>query len=278
MTQAFGQVRPPSGRVSALNKLRAAGEDFILRWRAGLARRDAALRQVEAAFTLVVFISVFVVGYLWDEAGARWALNLPPYVMSIFQIITRLGDSAYIFVLSALVAIGAILARGRGADGRVDATLGLLASRAAFIFAATLVSGLFSQILKHLFGRARPSLIDVVGPFHFDPFSISARFASLPSGHTVTAFTVTLALGWFAPRWRIPLFALAALVGLSRVGVGAHYPSDVLAGAALGLGSTLLMRRMFGLRRIAFVPVGRGFVARRGRPMLRAIARVPIAS
>src|SRR5262249_24743258 len=146
--------------------------------------------------------------------------------------------------------------------------------RATFVFATTLVSGLFSQILKHLFGRARPSLMEIVGPYHFDAFSISARYASFPSGHTVTAFAVALALAWFAPRLRWPLFALAALIGVSRIGVGAHYLSDVLAGAALGLGSTLLMRRMCGLRRIAFRPVGRHFVIRRGLPMMRAVARV----
>ena len=120
--------------------------------------------------------------------------------------------------------------------------------------------------------------MEIVGPFHFDAFSISARFASFPSGHTVTAFATALALGWFAPRLRWPLFALAVLIGLSRVGVGAHYPSDVLAGAALGLGSTLLLRRMFGLRRIVFQLAGRGFIVRRGLPVWRAVLRVKMGS
>ena len=142
----------------------------------------------------------------------------------------------------------------------------------------TAVSGIFSQILKHLFGRARPQLIDIVGPFHFDVFSISSRLASFPSGHTVTAFAAALTLGWFTPRWRWPLLAVAALVGVSRVAVGAHYPSDVIAGALLGVGSALLLRKAFGARRIVFRPSGRLFTARRASSIAAAIRRVPLGA
>ena len=261
---------------SAVERLRAAAFDFRARWRQVRQQRSGDLRQFEAAGVLLVIGSIMVTSWALDEAGAEWAKALSPGTVRIFNVITRLGDSGYVFLLSALVAIGAALARGRGASRAHDATLGLLAGRALFIFAVAAVSGIFSQILKHLFGRARPSLMDVVGPWHFDLFAISARFASFPSGHTVTACAAALSVGWFAPRWRWPLLAVAALVGISRVAVGAHYPSDVLAGAALGVASALLLRKSFGARRIVFRPYGRLYVARRSRSMLAAIRRVRI--
>jgi undecaprenyl-diphosphatase len=57
---------------------------------------------------------------------------------------------------------------------------------------------------------------------------------SFPSGHTTTAFTIALILGHFSPLlWPVAL-TLATLIGLSRIALGAHFPSDVVAGMLLG--------------------------------------------
>ena len=62
---------------------------------------------------------------------------------------------------------------------------------------------------------------------------------SFPSGHTATAFALAAALLYSIDRaarrrWALPVLSAAALVGVSRIAVGAHWPVDVLAGAALG--------------------------------------------
>ena len=57
---------------------------------------------------------------------------------------------------------------------------------------------------------------------------------SFPSGHTSIAFSMATILGHQYPRWRIPLYVGAGLVGLSRIYLGRHYASDVLMGAAVG--------------------------------------------
>jgi len=70
---------------------------------------------------------------------------------------------------------------------------------------------------------------------------------SFPSGHTATSFACATVLSAFAPRLRVPFFLLATLIGLSRIYNGVHYPTDVLAGALLGVLTALLL--LAGARR-----------------------------
>jgi membrane-associated phospholipid phosphatase len=65
---------------------------------------------------------------------------------------------------------------------------------------------------------------------------------SFPSGHTTGAFACATALTLSTKKWEIaiPAYAYAGLVGYSRMRLGVHYPSDVLGGALLGIGSGLL--------------------------------------
>jgi undecaprenyl-diphosphatase len=58
---------------------------------------------------------------------------------------------------------------------------------------------------------------------------------SFPSGHTAAAFVMVSILGSFYPVLLLPLVILASFIGISRVYLGVHYPSDVLAGAILGI-------------------------------------------
>lgn len=96
-------------------------------------------------------------------------------------------------------------------------------------FGAVAAAGLAVTILKELFDRSRPPVsgIDAVG--------VIPASASFPSGHAATAFAAAVAVGMFYPRLRRPLLALAAVVALSRVYLGVHYATDVLAGSALGV-------------------------------------------
>jgi undecaprenyl-diphosphatase len=95
-------------------------------------------------------------------------------------------------------------------------------------------AGLASNLLKHLIGRARPKLFEEVGAVAFDPLAFDFKWNSLPSGHAATLFALATALALLAPRRRAAVYAVAAVGAFSRVAVAAHYPTDVLAGAALG--------------------------------------------
>jgi undecaprenyl-diphosphatase len=100
------------------------------------------------------------------------------------------------------------------------------------LFAGLVSAGISAQALKHLIGRARPRLTDdsiFIGP------SLRSGYDSFPSGHTTLAFCLAYILSQYFPRYRTPLHLFALVVSLERVEDLAHFPSDVLAGALVGL-------------------------------------------
>jgi undecaprenyl-diphosphatase len=96
---------------------------------------------------------------------------------------------------------------------------------------AALSGVLVFKILKKLSQRSRPCQIE---PHCWSNVLPPDKF-SFPSGHTMTAFSIALVVSYFYPSLEGPLFFLALSIAVSRVVLGMHFLSDVLAGAVLGV-------------------------------------------
>jgi undecaprenyl-diphosphatase len=155
-----------------------------------------------------------------------------PRLNAIMVDVTSLGSGTFI-TLFTIVALGvlAVLRDWRGAVQLIAASVG---------------SGLWILVTKDVIDRARPTqvsrLVDVQG-------------FSYPSGHSLSAAAVFMTIAILAAshlrsdRARAALyagtFALISLIGLSRIYLGVHYPSDVASGISLGLAWALLLAAGF---------------------------------
>jgi len=108
------------------------------------------------------------------------------------------------------------------------------------------ISGILSNVLKQALEMPRPAAI--LDPSSFYIMGKTLTYFSMPSGHTLTAFAILTAFYFSlqvhkrsAYRW---LFVAATLAGLARIAVGAHWPADVCAGAAVGLFSGIAGARL----------------------------------
>ena len=103
-----------------------------------------------------------------------------------------------------------------------------------------------NTLLKYAVQRDRPPTI-ILDP---EPLMEVPTTSSFPSGHTSTSFACAYVISRLAPRLTVYVFALATLIGFSRIYVGVHYPLDVLAGAILGvLVAKALLMLLEALRR-----------------------------
>jgi membrane-associated phospholipid phosphatase len=138
-----------------------------------------------------------------------------PALTAFLRLATMLG-SEYFLVPLAAILVWRLENRGQRRD-------------AYLLVAGSLSAQALSQLLKILIHRPRPEVFFGLTP---------AETYSFPSGHSfVPAVYFGILVGVLAPRtpWRAAVVGLAALLGFSRVYLGYHYPSDVVAGWALAV-------------------------------------------
>lgn len=167
------------------------------------------------------------------------------------RILTDFGKDEYVIsVLGGVLVVLALVAAGLHGNRR--ALLLGLGTRLQFVFLSVAVSVFVAEILKYLIGRGRPFVGGKANPFNFVPLEGTGAYASLPSSHAVTAFALAFAVSAVWPRLRVFMFTYAIVILLTRLVLLAHHPSDVVAGALVGMVGAMAVRYWFAARRLGF--------------------------
>ena len=188
----------------------------------------------------MLWIAVIAAAALADRPIAQWVNRAQPYDKHdwLVQAVKVFGTFPVALILGAIMA-------GVRRSWRI---------LVPFVVSGPLV-GLAYLLLKWLVGRQRPVL--GISPFDFHPLANglgglvhAEKGLSFPSGHAAMAFAAATCLAWAAPRGFFVWFLVATAVGAERVLENAHYLSDVLAGAGIGvlcgIAAVRITARMFG--------------------------------
>ena len=238
--------------------------------RAEAARRLARHSSLMAA---IVGAAIIALMYLLD---AREIGLMPPRgapALWPIRILTDFGKSAYVLWLlaGALFAFAILTLRLQGTSRSLLLGFG---TRLQFLFFAVLVPVLMGEIVKWIVGRGRPFVGGEANPFNFAHFAGTEAYASFPSGHAITSFALAFAVTAVWPPARIAMAVYAVLIAVSRLVLLAHHPSDVVAGALIGVAGAMFVRYWFAARRLGFAIRRDGAIIPLAGPSLGRLKRV----
>jgi len=185
----------------------------------------------------VLFVLLGILVVVFPKPGCFILLNTfhASGLDFIFRYLTFLGDGIFILLLTGVF----FLIKKR--------------IMAAHILASFLFSGIFVQVLKHIFGLSRPVLYFRLHHITYNHFltDISLHGSnSFPSGHTTSAFALAATLAFLLKnkKYGILLAISAFLVGCSRIYLGQHFPEDIEAGMVLGVLCSTVSMAVFGTK------------------------------
>lgn len=238
-------------------------------------RAEAARRSARHVLLLTAILGAAIAALMYVLDAREIALMPPRGTASLWpiRILTDFGKSAYVlWVLAALLVAVAIMTPRLQGNSR-SLLLGL-GTRLQFVFFAVLVPVLAGEVIKWTVGRGRPFVGGEANVFNFSYFSGSEAYASFPSGHAVTCFALAFAVSALWPRARIVMIVYAILIALSRLVLLAHHPSDVVAGALIGVIGAMAVRYWFAARRLGFAIRRDGTIVPLPGPSLGHLKRV----
>ena len=176
--------------------------------------------------TLLILLTGFCYAQNWDiDYLKEINLNRNRSLDQLFIFITNIS-APVAYSIPAFILIYALAKHKE-----------ILKQKSYFLIFTTLSMLLIATVIKHLVNRARPFIT-----YPFIQKIGTGGSPSFPSGHTCDAFTLAMTLSLAFPRWFVilPSFTWAILVGYSRMDLGVHYPSDVLAALAMAIIGSLI--------------------------------------
>jgi membrane-associated phospholipid phosphatase len=216
-------------------------------------RAVAARRLARHALLTTAIVGAAVIALMYGLDAREIGLMPPRGSASLWlvRILTDFGKEAYVLLSLAVMLLVVVLVspRLRGTSRSQLLGFGL---RLQFLFFAVLTPVLAGEVIKWIAGRGRPFVGGKANPFNFVPFAGAEPYASLPSAHAITGFALAFAVGAVWPRARGAMLVYAVLIAISRLVLLAHHPSDVVAGALIGVVGAMFVRYWFAARQLGF--------------------------
>jgi membrane-associated phospholipid phosphatase len=213
------------------------------------ARRALARHALLTSAVAAILVAALMI---WFDAQ-EIALMPPRGTASLwpFRILTDFGKDNYVVLLLAvlLLAVALVAPALHGPTGQRLLVVGL---RLQFLLLAISVPLIVGELVKWTAGRGRPFVGGQANAFNFTPFVGTEAHASFPSAHSITAFALAFAVAAVWPRWRGLMVAYALLIAFTRLVLLAHHPSDVVAGATIGIIGVMGVRYWFATRGLGF--------------------------
>lgn len=216
-------------------------------------RAEAARRLARHSLLITAIVGAVIIALIYELDAREIALMPPRGTASLWpvRILTDFGQDAYVlWLLAGMLLVVAIIAPGlRGTSQSLLLSIG---TRLEFLFFAVLVPVLAGELIKWIAGRGRPFVGGKANAFNFVPFNGTEAYASFPSAHAITSVALAFAVTAVWPRTRPVMILYALLIVTSRLVLLAHHPSDVVAGALIGMIGAMAVRYWFAARRLGF--------------------------
>jgi membrane-associated phospholipid phosphatase len=238
-------------------------------------RADAARRLARHVVILTAILGIAIIAFMYmldvPEISAMPSRDAPG--LRLVRILTDAGKAAFVlWSLAGLLFVVAILsARSRDLARSLLPGLGM---RLQYLFFAVLVPVLAGEIAKWIVGRGRPFVGGKANSFNFVHFAGTEAYFSFPSAHAITAFALAFAVSTIWPQAWLMMALYALLVAASRLVLLAHHPSDVVAGALVGVVGAMFVRYWFAARRLGFAISPDGTISPLGSPSFGRSKRV----
>ena len=193
--------------------------------------------KIESVVLGILFLNIFL-SYNVDIGFFSFFKNYDKSLQDIFlkdffKNITVLGDSKWYFVVSVFFIIVGYSVKRISVTKKLKKIFQQAYYFNIFLFFSVFITGVLTQLLKHLVGRPRPNHTDLENSIGFNFFTLNSDYHSFPSGHASTIFVVALVASFFVPKLRYVFVSFALLVAFSRVVVGAHFFTDIIGGLAI---------------------------------------------
>jgi undecaprenyl-diphosphatase len=223
---------------------------------------EAKRRLIRHALTVAVGAAVLFI-VLMTCVDAWEIAQMPPRgtpSLWPFRVATDFGEDSYVMpvIVGLLLMVTLVAPAMHGPSRRRWLAAGV---RLQFLLLALALPLVVGEILKWSAGRGRPFVGGHANPFNFAPFTGTGAYSSFPSAHSITAFAVAFAVAAMWPRLRGLMMAYALVILVTRLVLLAHHPSDVVAGATVGLIGAMFLRYWFAVRGLIFSIDDRGVIS-----------------